>query len=113
VCHAKLIKKIKSDSISGVQGGLNELAKLPDFIAALQTEIDARQLILENITPRLSSIYNTTAKRSNGNDLVITLYEYRYTQAECALLATFLQLQSGWPNGFEWEQVKRKSPTQN
>ena len=98
--------------MSGVQGGLDELAKLPDFIAALQNETDARQLTLENITPHPGSIYNTTAKHANGNDLVIALYEDHYTQAECGLLAAFLQLQSGWPNHFIWEQVKRNNPIQ-
>lgn len=97
--------------MSGIQVSIDELAKTPEFIAALQKEVAAHQLALEAVTACIGCIYNTVSKHANDNDLVITLYEDHYTREECAVLATFLRVQSGWPYGFAWERVKGRRQT--
>lgn len=111
MCHARLIKKIRSEPVSGIQVGIDELAKTPAFVAALQKEVAAHQLAIEAVTACIGCIYNTVSKHSNGNDPVITLYEDHYTREECAVLATFLRVQSGWLSGFMWERVEKRRQT--
>jgi len=106
-----LIKKIRSEPRSGIQVAIDELAKTPAFVTALQKEVAAHQLALEAVTACIGCIYNTVSKHAKGNDLVITLYEDRYTREECAVLATFLKVQSGWPYGFKWERVRGRMQT--
>ncbi|KAG0637892.1 hypothetical protein HOY80DRAFT_1049832 [Tuber brumale] len=111
VHHAKLIKKIGSNCVSGIQDGIDELAGTAALVAALQDEVAARQLTLDDVTARIGCIYNTVSKHANGNDLIITLYEDHYTREDCAVLAAFLRVQIGWPNGFQWAKVKRRGLT--
>jgi len=92
----------------GIQAGIDELAKTPEFVEALQNEVAARKLTVENVTACIDSIYYSVSAHAKGNDLVIALYEDHYTREECAVLAAFLQVQSGWPHGFKWTQVARR-----
>ncbi|KAG0138572.1 hypothetical protein HOY82DRAFT_534687 [Tuber indicum] len=108
VHHAKLIKIIASNQVSGIQDGIDKLAGSSALVAALQDETAARQLTLDDVTAHVACIYNTVSKYASGNDLIITLYEDHYTREECAVLAAFLRVQNEWPGGFQCMKVKRR-----
>jgi len=50
------MKKITTDRESGVQAGLDALAKTPEFIQILQEEVTARDLQLEAVTECIPDI---------------------------------------------------------
>ncbi|RPA90727.1 hypothetical protein L873DRAFT_1875118 [Choiromyces venosus 120613-1] len=113
VCQAKLIKKIRTDCAPEIQAGLDELAKTPAFIKVLHDEVAARQLALEDVIQCIASIYDGVSKHAYGNDSIITLYEEDHTARECAVLATFLKVQSAWPDGLEWRKEKGRRQTKH
>ena len=94
--------------MAGIQGRIDELAKTPEFVEALQNEVAARKLTLKNVTACIGSIYNSVAKHGEGNDFVIAFHEDHYTSEECAVLTTLLHVQSGWPGGLKWTKVTRR-----
>ncbi|CUS15411.1 unnamed protein product [Tuber aestivum] len=107
VYHARLIKKIDRNSVHGIQHGIDELARTPALVAALQDQASACQLALPDVTKRIGWIYDTVSKHDNGNEYVPTLWEDDYTREECAVLVAFLEVQRGWTGGFMWRKVKR------
>ncbi|PUU72546.1 hypothetical protein B9Z19DRAFT_1069682 [Tuber borchii] len=108
VYHAKLIKEIRADCPAGIQEGLNELAKTPEFTRVLGEEVASRGLTLEAVIRCIALIYNKTFLHAHGNDDIITLYNGDYTANEVAVLATFLKVQSARLYGLEWKEEKRK-----
>ncbi|CUS15413.1 unnamed protein product [Tuber aestivum] len=108
VCHARLTGKIGWNLLSGIQDGIDELAKTPALVAALRDETVAYQLAPQDVTQCIGCIHHTVSNHNNGNDHVITLYEDDYTREECAVLAAFLEVQRDWPDGFAWKRMKRR-----
>ena len=105
--QAELMKKIMTDRESGVQGGLNALAKTPEFIQILQEEVAASDLKLKAITACIPYIYYEASKRALRNDFTITIYKEDHTPEQRAVLIAFLKMQRGWPSGLQW--MERKS----
>ena len=112
VHHAILIKKIKADCpLDGrldIQAGLDELAKTPEFTKILHDEAASRGLVLEAVIQCIALAYKIAFYHAPVNDYIITLYNGDCTADEAAVLAAFLRLQSEWPYGLEWREVKRK-----
>jgi len=52
------MKEIMTDRESGVQAGLDALAKTPEFIQILQQEVTVRGFQLEAVTEYIPSIYH-------------------------------------------------------
>ena len=102
------MKKITTDRESGVQAGLDALAKTPEFIQILQEEVTARGFQLEAVTECIPSIYYEASKRALRNDFVIAIYEEEHTMEECAVLAAFLRMQREWPHGLQWREQERR-----
>jgi len=107
VYQAKLMKKIGTDCPSGVQAGLDALAKTSEFTQALQKEVAASDLALEKVTACIPSIHDEASKCALGNDSIITIYEEDHTIEQRAVLTTFLKMQSGWPHRLDWMEGKR------
>jgi len=102
-----MIKKIATDGPPGVQAGLDALAQTPEFTQVLQEEVTARNLVLEDVTPCISSIYYHASKRAPGNDPIITIYTEDHSMEQRAVLAAFLRIQRRWPHGLGWREAKR------
>jgi len=104
---AKLQKKIDPNWAEGVQAGLNELAKTPEFVKALHEEVAARHLVLRNVTQCISRTYEDASKNLQGsNESTITLGEKDHTPNQRAVLVSFLRVQSGWLGGLQWKEEK-------
>lgn len=103
-CHATITKRIRSHYVLGIQDCIDELAKTPAFVEALKDEVAAYKLAPEDATACIANIYHTVSNLK-GNDPIITLYENHHTEAECAVLATLLKIQSGWSSSFRWARV--------
>jgi len=105
VYEAKLIKKISTDCPPGVQAGLNALAKTEAFTNILHKEVATRNLVFEDVSPCIGSLYSKTLKHANGNDfLTIILRNQDYTANECAALATFLKVKDEWGHWPDWAE---------
>ncbi|PUU82591.1 hypothetical protein B9Z19DRAFT_1190263 [Tuber borchii] len=111
VHYAKLIKKIGTDCPPGIQAGLNELAKAPEFTKALHDEVASHGLGLTAVTSCIALVYAKVFQHARGNDYIITLYKGDYTANEGAVLAAFLRMQSEWPYGLEWREEMGKGRT--
>jgi len=101
------MKKITTDRESGVQAGLDALAKTPEFIQILQEEVTARDLQLEAVTECIPDIYYKASKHALSNDFIITIYKEEHTMEERAVLATFLRMQREWPHGLQWKEGRK------
>jgi len=101
------MKKITTDRESGVQAGLDALAKTPEFIQILQEEVTARDLQLEAVTECIPDIYYEASKHALSNDFIITIYKEEHTMEERAVLATFLRMQREWPHGLRWKEGRK------
>ncbi|PUU73700.1 hypothetical protein B9Z19DRAFT_1134629 [Tuber borchii] len=88
----------------GIQAGLNELAKAPEFTQVLHDEVASRGLGLKVVTSCIASVYEKVLQRARGNDFIITLYKEDYTANEGAVLAAFLRMQSERSCGLEWRE---------
>ena len=117
--HANMIKKIATDwplgirtrpfgGRAGIQVGLDALAKTSEFTQALEEEIAARHLAPGDVIPCIPSIYQQASRRPSSNDSIITIYKEDHSMQERAVLAAFLKMQGGWPNGLEWREVERR-----
>ena len=111
VHYAKLIKKIGTDCPPGIQAGLNELAKAPEFTKVLHNQVASRGLGLKAVTRCIALVYKNVFKHARGNDYIITLYKGDYSINESAVLTAFLRMQSEWPYGLEWREEIRKRQT--
>jgi len=107
VHHAKLIKKIVTDCPPGVQAGLDALAKTSEFTQLLEEEIAARHLAPGDVIPCIASIYQQASRRPPRNDSIITIYKEHHSMQERAVLAAFLKMQSGWPDGLKWREAEK------
>ena len=107
VYHANVIKKIDHDYRSGIQGGLDKIAKTQEFIAVLNQEVIERGLELQNVTRCIPLAYSRAEIHARGNDAVITLRPQDYTANQVAVLAAFLTVQGGWPGGLDWMEDKK------
>ncbi|KAG0136136.1 hypothetical protein HOY82DRAFT_599573 [Tuber indicum] len=102
VYHAIVIKKIDHVYEHGIQSGLDKIAHTTEFIAALDQEVRARHLLLQEVTAGISHIYYEVSKKAAGNDKIVTLHAQQYTTNQVAVLAAFLSVQGHWWLGHDW-----------
>ena len=102
------MKEIMTDGESGVQAGLDALAKTPEFIHILQQEVTIRGFQLEAVTEYIPSISCEASKRALSNDFIITIYKAEHTMEECAVLAAFLRMQREWAHVLQWREQERR-----
>ncbi|KAG0633321.1 hypothetical protein HOY80DRAFT_992206 [Tuber brumale] len=87
-----------------IQRGLDRLAESPEFIAIRDEEVQARGLVLEEVTARIPDLYNEVSRYTYGNDSIITVRASRYTANTRAALVIFLKLQSTSIHGLNWRE---------
>ncbi|RPA97050.1 hypothetical protein L873DRAFT_1810301 [Choiromyces venosus 120613-1] len=99
--QARQTRKI-SHATSGVQAGLNQLAKTKEFQDVLAEQVKARRLTRGDATRCIPVVYHELSKIVHGNSGVIIIRKGDHTPNELAVLATILQVQSQWPDPLKW-----------
>jgi len=80
-----------------VEEGLDALIELPEFTKALHEEVQARGLVLEDVTTCAKSIYFRLLYHKYDLDKTIVISDVDFTAEERAALITFMKVQSKWP----------------
>jgi len=96
-------KKIPPDPDGGTQEGLDKLAQLSEFTIILNEEVQARQLVAEDVIASVHHLYELLLQRRRCNaDIIVRASEYQ--DNERAALVTFLRVQSNWLHPLAWSE---------
>ena len=76
--------------------GLDALIELPEFTKALHEEVQARGLVLEDVSTCAKSIYFRLLYHKYDLDKTIVISDMDFTAEERAALVTFMRVQSKW-----------------
>jgi len=91
-----------------VQQGLDKLAKLPEFTAALYREVQARNLAIKDVMACVDNLYRKVYDQMKGNDDIFINIIYvrptQFSENERAAIVTFLKVQDNWINPIYWRE---------
>src|SRR5947209_4324357 len=93
------------DGRGGIQNSLNELAKLPQFKAIMESEVNQWNLVMGDVEACRSRIYHELSKHAHGNSGIITIRGKDMIPAECTAVICYLNLHETWPGPhLEWNE---------
>ncbi|KAG0642236.1 hypothetical protein HOY80DRAFT_1107966 [Tuber brumale] len=90
----------------GIQEGLNEIARLPEFTTILRQEVKYRGLVLQDVESSIESLFQEVLvhPRPPSSNGTIVIREGEYNANQHVALIVFLKMQDRWHPYLRWTE---------